>query len=162
MAQLSLHTGHDGLKGIQERYRNVQCGGASLMASPTETSKRRLSRGGISALRTNRSHVRLECWPPQDLKPKLPHHAPNHVRERTERVSGERVSLLGRYNLIQSHCGKVPESRAFVGEPHVASLLCVTSWCDVSEQSIGASGHWYTGNRSHEVKRLLRAMRQLP
>lgn len=108
------------------------------------------------------SHVRLECWPPQDLKPKLPHHAPNHVRERTERMSGERASLLGRYNLIQSHCGKVPESRALVGEPHVASLLCVTSLCDVSEQSIGASGHWYTGNRSHEVKRLLRAMRQPP
>lgn len=93
--QLSLHTGYDGLKRIQERHRNVS-GGASLMASVTDTTKLHQSRVGISTLLMNWSQVRLECWPPQDLKQKLPHHAPNHIRERTERMSGGVVSLLGR------------------------------------------------------------------
>lgn len=123
--------------------------GASLMASLTETTKLQESRAGISTWLSNRRRVRLECWPPQDLKPKLPHHAPHHIREHTERMAGEMGSLLGRYNLIQSHRGKVLESQALGGEPPVASLLCVTSWCDVSEHSIGASGHWCTGKRPH-------------
>lgn len=68
-------------------------GGASLMASVTETTKLHQSRVGISTLLMNRSHVWLECWPPQNLKQKLPHHAPNHIRECTERMSGGVWSL---------------------------------------------------------------------
>lgn len=63
------------------------------------------------------------------------------------------VSLLGRYDLIQSHRGKVPESR-----PLAESLMWLPCYMshpgdmkhpNVSGQSPGASGHWYPGKRSH-------------
>ena len=97
--------------------------------------------------------------PRQDLKPKLLHHAPNHVREHTERMSGEMVSLLGRYNHTVRKFQKAG--------PLVDSLLwlpCYLPHPGVMFQN-NPQGPEDIGTLERgfmEVKTLLRTMRQPP